>query len=166
MCNSVISDCSYNLWVVNKTNYQSERRLQYSKHGTVCFLTGQSCYTRTAEISCSVFPRRSSKEWIAHVHFCFQLSHKTQAFKSGDCGGQSSAYELFPKDSSIVSIELLVVCAVALSHIKFVSDFLPQPVDGGRVTISFSHKVQNLYFCEKHGPIYSPRTNCTPISNF
>jgi hypothetical protein len=30
MCNS---DCSYNLWVVNKTNYHSERRLQWShKH--------------------------------------------------------------------------------------------------------------------------------------
>jgi hypothetical protein len=29
MCNSVISDCSYNLWVVNKTNYQSEPRLSH-----------------------------------------------------------------------------------------------------------------------------------------
>jgi hypothetical protein len=35
MCNSVISDCRYNLWVVNKTNYQSERRLQSPKHVTI-----------------------------------------------------------------------------------------------------------------------------------
>jgi hypothetical protein len=31
MCNSVISDCCYNLWVVNKTNYQSDRSLQAPK---------------------------------------------------------------------------------------------------------------------------------------
>jgi hypothetical protein len=59
---------------------------------------------------------------IAHVHFCFQLSHKTQTFKSGDCGGKSSDYELFAEDSSVVSIELLVAFAVVLSHIKFPSD--------------------------------------------
>jgi hypothetical protein len=35
MCNSVISDCSYNLGVVNKTNYQSEPRLQSAKHVTI-----------------------------------------------------------------------------------------------------------------------------------
>jgi hypothetical protein len=29
MCKSVITGCSYNLWVVNKTNYQSERRLSH-----------------------------------------------------------------------------------------------------------------------------------------
>jgi hypothetical protein len=28
-------NCSYNLWVVNKTNYQSEPRLQEPKHVTI-----------------------------------------------------------------------------------------------------------------------------------
>jgi hypothetical protein len=34
-CNNVTSNCGYNLWVVNKSNYQSERRLQSTKHVTI-----------------------------------------------------------------------------------------------------------------------------------
>jgi hypothetical protein len=30
-------NCSYNLWIANKTNYQSERRLQSPKHVTILY---------------------------------------------------------------------------------------------------------------------------------